>query len=53
MGVWKQLNYNGVQEEIIQKIQTAQGKVHKLQATMGTLPPTEVVTEMKKNQNLY
>jgi hypothetical protein len=44
----------GSNKEISQKIQsTVQGKVHKLQATMGTLPPTEVVTLMNENQNLY
>jgi hypothetical protein len=49
MGVWTQLNEDGVQQNISKKIQTAQGKVQKLQEAMGTLPPKKVVTEMNEN----
>jgi len=53
MGIWAQLSEDKEHQEINQKIQTVQEKVQKLQATMGTLPPVEVVTTMNENQNLY
>ena len=42
-----------VLQEISQKIYTAQGKVHKLQAVMDTLQPTEMVIAINENQKLY
>jgi hypothetical protein len=53
MGVWTQLNDDKVQQEISQKIYTTHGKVRKLQETMGTLPPIEVVIVMNENQKMY
>jgi hypothetical protein len=42
-----------VQQEISQKIQTAQEKVQKLQEMMGTLLLVEVVITMNENIKLY
>jgi hypothetical protein len=53
MGIWAQLSEDKEKQEFSQKIQIVQEKVHKLQATMGTLTPIEVVTVMNENQKSY
>jgi len=51
--VWTQLTEDMELQEISQKIQVVQEKVHKFKAVMGTLPPAEVVIEIDNNMNLY